>query len=258
MVKSRILFLLSTAYLVFLSIAPANAKTADVMVEKMFSASGFQKIVADGYFKLEIAPQKSAAAYLETSTYRDNPIRITVHDNTLYLMAKYKYLPNMPQPTVKIKLAELKELIVYGPTKVTGSKIPTKGLKLVAQGYGSVDLTQVGSLNEIDQKGNNKITINGIDSKTLQLNADGFGKITLSGQAESLFARLKHATVLQAQNLRVENIRVQTTDNAQAFVHPTKSLRAFASEASTIYYYKQINDLTSQPIQSGNVLQMGW
>lgn len=261
MLKKRILQLLSISYFVIFTLLTYadGQKNTRPMVEKIFNAYDFDNIIADGYFKLELSEQTEAKpAYITTSSYPDSPINLTIHNRTLYIMSAYTYVPDMPQPQISIKLKELKELIVYGPTEVASKYFPTTGLKLVAQGYGKISIGKVGKLNIIEQKGNNTINISGIETETLDVNTSGFGKTTLSGKAESLYARLNEAAILKARNLAADKVIVQTHGNAQAYVHPLESLRAFAHEASTIYYYKQINELTSQPVQSGNVLEMGW
>ncbi len=257
MQRAKFLFILSISCLALLPLH-SIAKNHTAMVEKLFNAYDFDKIIADGYFTLDIIAQKSSKSYLTSTSYPNSPINITIHDHTLYIMSRYQHQKTLPKPTVTVSLAKLNSLIVYGPTAVTSKHLPGDKLKLSAHGYGKITIKQIDNLKTLSQKGNSVINISGINSQTLAINSSGFGKMTLQGKADTLYARLSEASLLQARNLSVKHIIVQTSNDAEAYVHATKSLRAFATQASAIYYYKHLDDLTSQPIQSGNVLEMPW
>lgn len=242
-------FLIAVAFL-----GNAYADTTPVMLEKMYRIYDFDSIIADGYFTLDIVTKPAESAYLTTSTYADNPIQVSVHNHTLYLVAKYNFQPNLPRPTAHIRLAILKNLAVYGPTIVHSQSPMTKDFSLKTEGSGNVELSNVGAIRSIIQKGNNTIRVSGIATEKLEINNTGFGKTILAGQVNNLYAAIDKTAILRARDLAANFISIQAKHNAQAYIHATQSLNAFADQSSVIYYYKQPQDLGNYTTASGNVL----
>jgi len=227
---------------------------------RTYQVHDFNRIVADGYFNLKINRAQGKSAAIATRSYNEAPISISVQDHVLYILSSAdRYLGYANQhPQVNLTVpTEVKSIMVHGPTNVT-SNIASSNLKLVADGFGIVKFQNVKQLDTISLHGNNVINIAGIHTNKLSVYLSGSSRLNIQGTVNHLYARLDDNASLHARNLAAEHITVQAKGDSQAYIYPQKTLRAFAEDAGVIYYYKHLNNLTSYPIQSGNVLQMKW
>ena len=242
------------------AVLPSFAGSA--LVDKRYLVTGFNTVVADGYYNLTVHPGNASQAAVKTSSYSESPIMISVHDRTLYIVSRYAahsprpYFPGRAHPSVDLQLAGWKGLSVYGPVNVKASGIATDGFTLNAMGYGTIRIDDLGRLQRVDQRGTNVVTLSGIKSDVLTVYATGFSKLTLQGFVNTLHARLNHNAILYARQLVANNVMIQARYNAQGYVYPQKTLRAFTDQSADIYYYKHLTNLTRHPVQSGNVFQI--
>lgn len=170
--------------------------------------------------------------------------------------------PNFPynfkkKVKVTLRLHQLKRLYVNNDSSVLG-KFNSKSLLIYAGTRGYIKLNGIIAVRLIKDAGPGLIHINWIDSNKLDIYATTNSKIKLAGRVNHLTARILGYSKLDAQFLRSQHIMLQTKDNASAKVLPLKSLRAFASGNSNIYYYKRPPNLTEWARQSGNILQIAW
>ncbi len=245
--------------------ADANQASAPVngLVDKSYHVTGFDRIVADGYYNLSLSNRGGQdQSVLHAASYPEAPITISVHDRTLYIISRYAsegpyaYYQGRPHPHVELSLPLLSGLSVYGPVNVHAKNVPTNGLSLVSEGYGSIELDGVGSLRNIKQSGTSVIKAYGVSTDILSLDATGSADLSLEGHANYLYARVNNQAKLHAQNLVAKHVVVQARANAQAAVNPIESLRAYTDQSGAIYYTKHLKNLTLVPTQSGNVYEL--
>lgn len=225
---------------------------------KHYSPAKFDRIVADGYFNLKVLPKSGHAAVIATS-YAQEPISVSVRNHTLYLTSSpLMYLHYKQHPNVVVRVPELNQLDVKGPVNVKANHLRTKGLSVMATGYGDIDINHIQNVSAIKQSGNNVIKVNGVNNRVMALNLKGYGKLSVNGRTDSLVARLNGDALLKARDLRANNVLIQAKYHANAFVRPLKSIRAFSSGSGEIFYYRYLTDLTRYSVQSGNAFQMSW
>lgn len=250
-----------------LSLVSPALLAASGLINKSYRVTGFDRIVADGYYNLSLTNTASdtegqAQSILHAASYPEAPITISVHDRTLYIISRYAsegpyaYYQGRPHPHVELSLPRWQGLSVYGPVNVHAKNVPTSGLSLVSEGYGSIELGGVGALSNIKQSGTSVIKAYGIVTDTLSLDATGSADLSLEGRANYLYARVNNQAKLHAEALTTKHVVVQARANAQASVNPVESLRAYTDQSGAIYYIKHLKNITLVPTQSGNVYEL--
>lgn len=245
------------------SAALFSAWAQSPLVAKAYLVSGFDQVVADGYYNLTVQASNDQAQ-VNTASYAEAPITVSVQDRTLYIVSRYAaqgpyaYYQDQPHPHVELKLPAWQGLSVYGPVNVTARGIPTQGFTLVSEGYGAINLQQVGRLRTLKQHGTSVITLSGIRTDSVSVDATGSSDLTMAGVTDYFYARLDNQAKVQAKGLAANHVIVQARGNAQAYVYPLQSLRAFTDQSGAIYYYKHAPNMTLSPSQSGNVFEMKW
>ena len=140
--------------------------------------------------------------------------------------------------------------------RISGRRLLTHNLKVLAAGHATVNFLGVIHLNQINQQSDGALRFEWVKANRLNVHADGRGEIYLAGAAHRLEGRLNHFASLNAKYLRTQEAYVQTLGHAVARVQPVKSLRAFAYDHGNIYYYKQPEFFTRYSQGSGNILKL--
>lgn len=213
-------------------------------------AMSFNRIDVDGPVDVRIQSARESSVPIAD--------RVTTHvsRHTLYVDAPAG-TGFWRRPNVLVRLPDLKGLVLNGSASVTG-QVPSSGLNIKAYGTGSVKLLGMIPVQHIEQFGSSHLYLRWVNSDTLSIDNQGNGVIYLGGVARQVYARVADQAVLNATYLRAQKVQVQTTNQAKAYVYPVRTLRAFASDSSTVYYYRYPEHLTRYSEDSGNILQMAW
>lgn len=184
-------------------------------------------------------------------------VQAKVKHGVLYLTEKASQKKE-PKAIVTIDTHRLFTLTLAGNASATSKNLHVKHLVINVNDNSDIKLAGMIGIDAINQHGNSRVNVRWVDSKQLTIDSDGNGKITLAGVVNTMHARLNDHARLNAQYLRAQHVLVKTQDNATAKVLSRKSLRAFASNQSDIYYYKTPAHITRVSTQSGNILQLDW
>jgi len=193
-----------------------------------------------------------------TAIISHNSKRVTakIRHHTLYLQTLNAALPSNKPSTVKVRIYRLNKLNVYGRSSVTANHIKSDGLYLLSDTVRNITLNGALLVNKIVSFASNKISIRWLNGKALSVKSSA-GRIMLAGSVTELQVKLRNHAKLDAKYLRAQRILIQTKNFAVAKVLPIKSLRAFASGHSNIYFYKKPVHISRYTSDSGNVLQLG-
>lgn len=213
----------------------------------------FNNIDCMGNIKLMIHQMKN---HKDDVVVAPKSIKVKVRHHTLLIREIYP-APHRQQEVVKVRLNKLNKLSTYGRSSVVG-RIHTSHLKIHAENRSKIKLHGLIALRELVTDGKANVNIKELNSQKLAIIARGNSKVHLSGRVIHMVARLRQYAILNSQDLKAKTVMVQTKGFSTAMVFPTKSLRAFASDHSNIYYYKKPKNLTRNTKGSGNVLQMAW
>jgi hypothetical protein len=183
-----------------------------------------------------------------------SPVSVNVSDGTLYLKAEEA--ANIT--SAKVVVSELNQLIVDGSASVISHHFNSTSLSIDANTSGSIDLMGMVNLDRILSSGSGSIHIQWVDSPRLRIDIRDKGKVTLAGVAGTVELRLKDQSQFEGQYLRIDDIYVQTRDYSVAKLLVNNSLRGFAYDHSSIYYYKRPAEITEYTSGSGNILQLKW
>lgn len=224
------------------------------------SAAVFNRINVGGYVNVVIKRGRLGHKPAVTiTTYRSEPVQARFVNHTIYLKTLERSVPQLnKRPVVTVRINNLKRLTVTGAANVTAANMHSHGLDIDASGSGIIRLLGVLDVDHIKQSGSNDIKMRWVKSNTIYINSNGAGSIRLAGTAKTLYARIFGHATLHAAYLRTHYVQVQTKNKATAYVCPTYTLRAFATDFANIYYYKYPKNMTRDTAQSGNVLQMAW
>lgn len=215
----------------------------------------FHTISVNGPIRMSLETVKTGEDnFAQITSEQYSPVTMTVKDDTLYLQAS-----SAPSPTaVTVGVKELNQLIVDKEASVSGSPFSSKSLSIDAHTSGTIQLSGMINLVRLLSTGSGFIEIQWVDSPQLRIDASGLSKIQLAGVANAVEMRLTDNSQFQGQYLRVNQISIQTKNNAQAKLLVTDNLRAFAYDNSNIYYYKRPNSLTEYTSSSANIIQLNW
>jgi len=160
------------------------------------NVSGFKEIKAGGAVNLEIIVQKDFSVSVEADDNLLEHIKTEVSGDTLSISPKDSISPKT-KINIKISMPELTNLDVSGASTAN---------------------------------------VSGAKTDSLKLNASGASKINIDGETKSLDAKASGASKIEAENLRTENAKADSSGASTVTVAPTSDLDAEASGASTVIY----------------------
>lgn len=160
------------------------------------NVSGFKEIKAGGAVNLEIIVQKDFSVSIEADDNLLEHIKTEVSGDTLSISPKDSISPKT-KIKVKISMPELTNLDISGASTAN---------------------------------------VSGAKTDSLKLNASGASKINIDGETKSLDAKASGASKIEAENLRTENAKADSSGASTVTVAPTGDLDAEASGASTVIY----------------------
>lgn len=220
-------------------------------ISKTICLPRFNSLVVNGDVTVEIdkGPQK----LIVCGTLEDlEKFRVTIINCKLNICGK----TTCTHPIyVKLCTPSLKNITVSGNASITKLNFYSECLSITARGNGSINLRGRFDAANIHQRGTGKIEMSWIDSDKLVVDSSNSGPIYLKGNVNCMLVKLIRDGNLDAKCLRAHKAVVLTTDDAVAHVFATKSLSAYASGNSNIYYYKRPPKLTVVTKDSGNVLK---
>ena len=231
---------------------PLPSPQATKMPEKLVDFNG---ISVRG--PVTVSLEQSAADtqnFFQLTGEQQSPVSVTVKDSTLYIQADESARPT----TVRVGVTQLNRLMVDGNASIISRQFTSSSLSIDANTSGSIELLGMITLDRILSSGSGPIHIQWIDSPRLRIDGSGKSHIQLAGVAGAVEMRLRDQSQFQGQYLRIDQIFIQTKDFSSAKLLVNNSLRAFAYDHSSIYYYKRPAELTEFTAQSGNILQLGW
>lgn len=221
------------------------------------SLPAFSSIHVTGFVKVIIhgTNSKSPKSTAVTS-HHSNQVSIKIRHHTLYIRSLKSALPRRKASIVKVRMYRLNKLDVYGRASVTAKNIKSDGLYLRADTIHPITLDGILIVDRIINYGPSKIKIRWVKGKAISIRSMA-GRITLAGNVAELRAKLRNHAVLDAQYLRTQHALIQAKDYATAKIQPVQSLRAFASDNSNVYFYKNPEHISRNTSGSGNILQLG-
>ena len=160
------------------------------------SVSGFKKIKAGGFVKLDVAVQKDFSVSVETDDNLLPLVTTQVDGDTLVISSKES----------------------ISPSKTTNVKISMPDL---------VDL---------DLSGASTGVITGVKTDSFEVEISGASSIKLDGEVKSLNAKASGASKIDAENLRAENAKADSSGASTITVTAANDADLNASGASTVYY----------------------
>ncbi len=217
----------------------------------------FSSVHIRGFINVMIQGKKAqGTSDTVIESYNPQWVNAKVSHHTLYLRVLHAALPSRIAPTVTLHLHRLKQLEVYGRASVIGRNIKSDGLYLRSNTTRNITLQGNLVLKHVINKGLGHIKLRWVRGRSARVQGLA-GSIQLAGSVDQLRVKLRHHAVLDAQYLRANHIFIQTKQFSSAKVLPVQSLRAFATDFSNIYYYKEPKVISRYTDHSGNVLQAG-
>jgi hypothetical protein len=158
--------------------------------------SGFKEIKAGNAVNLEITVQKDFGLTIEADDNMLEHIQTDVSGSTLTIAAKDNISPKT-KIKIKISLPELTNLEVSAASTAT---------------------------------------VSGVKADSIKLNAGSASKIKIDGEVKSVEATASAASGIDAEILKTENAKVNSSGASSITVAPTGDLDADASGASSVIY----------------------
>ena len=230
------------------SVNTVNTTYSQRGVAKHCDLDIFDSIVIGGNSKVELV-NGTCTIDVEEGYY---DCRKNVKGRTLHINS-----PNS-DAAIKVGVYELKKLIVQDNAEVCARDLRTDNLTIIAKGSGSINLQGKFKIGNISQFSRGMIHVEWIDNDKIHIEGSGSGPIYLAGRVHNMLAKLRKNSQLNARHLRVREASVFTTDRAIAEILVLDNLKAYAVDASNIYYYKRPKDLTVVTRDTGNVLHPDW
>ena len=212
----KLLLALSLAFL--LLACEKERRPAPNATEKTFALSGFNRIYAGETFKVTVKKGTAFSVVAKGRSEDLNDLVVAAEPDNIVSIQYNGYKPGRYQVEVDITLPRLVGIHLNG--FATGR----------VEGFGQ----QTGTLNVV-LSGEAKSTINQLpDLVNADLSANG--KLTLAGTAGDLIAHLEANAELAAYEATFDDADVYTGAQSTARVKVVKSLAAFATGNSRIYY----------------------
>jgi hypothetical protein len=162
-----------------------------------------------------------------------------------------------PRPSIKLSLNRLRQLTVSGEAHVIGGNLNTDyGLAITNCGSGFLWLSGPLNVIKIENTGRAVVGLKGVMSQHLSILATAQGVIKLTGMTHLLLIRAFQQAIVDTRFMDSTIAFVQAGDDALVTVYTPESLRAFATDMSTIYYYTPPAHLIKHSAFSGNILPM--
>lgn len=184
-------------------------------------------------------------------------LNIDVKGDTLSISKDKTFIHRKPV-SITVWAKRVNTLEVMGGSHLIASKLGKVPVTIVEGNNGDVKVEGIVNLQHVYQEGSGYILAHWVKTRQLELASTGSGRIRLAGVANVLHARLTGNSDLDAPYLRVKTAFVRTRDKATAKVLPLKTLDAFASDHSNIYYFKLPKHFVSATRQYGNVMQLSF
>lgn len=195
----------------------------------------FTRINASENIRLQLAGSPSDA---ESVRVLSSHIIASVHDGTLFLMGApgdSDYLKDYPV-NVKVTAPFLDDIQLFHNASIEAKNMDNPHLNIEDYSSGDVTMTGVLGIRRIIQTRYGKINIRWLKTPDLTIMSDT-GNVTIAGVAGRMRAKLGHHAILDAQQLRADNVWVSTEEHAVAQINPLNVLHAFATDHSSIGFY---------------------
>ncbi len=178
-----------------------------------------------------------------------------VRQHTLYL----RQVGASSKPAqVTIHMNDIDQLNLSGHAKLTAAHLQSRGLCLTTHTQSEANLKGLFTLNTVFASGSSKINIQWVSGTNVALYSTDNSRISIAGEVGTVRAKLAGHSFLNAKYLRSQHSWIKTQNFAQAEVISSRSLQAYPSDRSNIYYYKTPALLNPMNSDAGNTLQLGW
>lgn len=224
-----------------------EAEPKPIYVTQTYKLPQFNSIKISGNSVVHLV-DGAPTAYINAEQRSLNGISVKVIDRTLYIN-------NQEQHSVLLKLHanNAKFILVEGHAYVSSKDITLQDARIKVQGSATVTLDGKLNISRIVQAGGGKIEAKWIDSDRLAITSSGRGPVYLGGVVNGLALKLSGYANVDGRYLRAQEAAVFVTDRAHADVVALQTLRAYADEHSSVYYYKRPQSLHKVAKDSGNV-----
>lgn len=250
---SGVAILLGTLSPVVLAQPPLPSPKATRLPQKL---GDFTAISVRGPVSLTLEqPTEGEQNFFQMTGEQSNPVSVSIKNGTLYIQSSSD---STRVTRARVGVARLNQLIVDEGASVNSRQFTSPSLSIDANTHGTIELFGMITLDRILSSGSGSIHIQWIDSPRLRIDGSNQSQIHLAGIAGAVEMRLRDQSQFMGQYLRIDQIFIQTKDFSTAKLRVNNSLRAFAYDHSTIYYYKKPGELTEFTAGSGNILQLGW
>lgn len=210
-------FILAAALACFFGSCKKEKQDCPSSTERTFSNAGFTRISAGETFVVNVT-QGAAFNIVAKGCANDvDDLELTEQNNTLHLRYK-RYKNNRYRVDFDITVPALSGIALDGAAvgTLTGFSRQNGTLRTIINGAA-------------------KCTVNDLPV-LLNANVTGTGELTVLGSAPDLIAQLSGAAKFKAYGATFSDVDLYVSGTAKAQVHVQKSLSAFASDDSRIYY----------------------
>lgn len=186
-------------------------------------------------------------------------VMVAVEGGRLVLGLERPDLIPPPNRLVIVKIARpanLSVINVWGNASVTVTGAHSSGLSIYARDWAQVTVHGEVNLRRIETCSNRNIIVNRTHSRHLIIAASGLGTIYVNGTANILSTRLWQKSCLEAQNLRTQQVYIDSYGESIGKVWPIFALYAFAADKGNVYFYHKPKVLMRHTEESGNILQV--
>lgn len=210
-----------------------------------------------GGISLEIIGNQPVSKIAAKKNYEG--LAVTVFKGSIYISnSKPVACHQNPRPVLRLSINSLRRLVIAGDSIVNVRNVNTScGLQIEHCGSGLVYIHGPTCLANIVSSGNATICIPFVMSPQVNIIASRKTEIKLRGQTPLLMVRAFDDAVVDTRFMCVDKALIQAADWSLVTVRAIRSLHAFASGMSNVYYYSRPYELLQHQALSGNVLQMG-
>lgn len=150
----------------------------------------------------------------------------------------------------------LRQLNLRGRGQTILRGVDSRSLTVTLQDGASAELRGVANLSNLAIRGGGRLDMYWIKSPSLSVVANGAASIRLAGIANTLYVELRDQASLDAKYLTSKEVFVKTFNNSTADIRVSDDQNVLASDASTVYFYKEPQLNAGFMAYSGSILDM--
>lgn len=242
----------------FTPVPMAMRSTSIMPMQQQQPMASFTQIDSIGHFNITIKPITSSSqnSFVITSPLANNAqVYAVINNGALFL----RQSPEYPNPiNVTVYMNKLTALNVFGDTNVFGDRVRGSSLRINANTNGDITLNGSIMLREADIAGATQLNLSWVYGNAADLYEFDNAYMNISGNIDTVRAKLRNHSFLDARYLRTRHTWIKTNDYAQAKVIASASVQSYPQNYSNIYYYKTPGLINRVNSNSGNTLQLGW